>query len=383
VFELAKLVKKNYLLAPGPTPVPIDLLLEGARDTIHHRTPQFEKIMSEAINLTKYVFQTENDVFLLASSGTGAMEMAVANIVSPGDKVIVINGGKFGERWLKLCKSYKAEIISIDVDYGDYVTPEELDEKLNSNPDAIAVFTTLSETSTGTIMDVEGFARVVKKHSKLIAVDAISGLVAQPLKMDEWNLDVVVSGAQKGFMIPPGLAFISFSSDAWKKVETCDSSRFYFDARAYKKKAAPYTPAVNLIYQLRKALQMLKEEGMENIWERHRILGDATREGVKALGLELFSKKPGNVLTAVKVPENVDGKKLVSMMRDDFGVTIAGGQADMKGKIFRVSHLGYLSKFDVIIALSAIEMILKNLGYDVEYGKAVKAAEEVFDREGV
>ncbi|MFW6120196.1 MAG: pyridoxal-phosphate-dependent aminotransferase family protein [Petrotogales bacterium] len=380
---MAKLVKKNYLLAPGPTPVPIDLLLEGARDTIHHRTPQFEKIMEEAINLSKYVFQTQNDVFILASSGTGAMEMAVANIVSPGDKVIVINGGKFGERWIKICKAYKADVVPIDIDYGEYVTPEELDEQLNAHPDIEAVFTTLSETSTGTVMDIEGLAKVVKNHGKLIAVDAISGLVAQPLKMDEWDLDVVVSGAQKGFMIPPGLAFISFSSDAWNKVEKCESSRFYFDARAYKKKAAPYTPAVNLIYQLRKALQMLKEEGMENVWERHRILGEAIREGVKAIGLELFSKNPGNVLTSVKVPENVDGRKLVSLLRDEYGVTIAGGQADMKGKIFRVSHLGYLSKFDVIVALSGIEMVLRKLGYDVEYGKAVKTAEEVFDREGV
>ncbi|WP_235599828.1 alanine--glyoxylate aminotransferase family protein, partial [Kosmotoga sp. DU53] len=374
---MSKLVKKNYLLAPGPTPVPIDLLLEGARDTIHHRTPQFKKIMDEAIEGTKYVFQTTNDLFLLSSSGTGAMEMAVANLVSPGEKVIVVVGGKFGERWEKICKVYGAQVVPIKIEYGDYATPEMIDDALQANPDTVAVFTTLSETSTGTVMDIEGFSKVVKKHGKLIVVDAISGLIAQPLKTDEWNLDVVVAGSQKGFMLPPGLGFITFSEDAWKKVETTTTPRFYFDARAYKKNPAPYTPAVNLIYQLKKAVEMLKEEGMENVWERHRILADATRAAIKALGLEFFSKNPGNVLTAVRVPEGVDGLKLVSIMRDEYGVTIAGGQGDMKGKIFRVAHLGYMSKFDVIIAVSALEMVLRKLGYNIEYGiRCRKQSEE-------
>jgi len=380
---MAKMIKKNYLLAPGPTPVPTDLLLEGAQETIHHRTPQFKKIMEEAIEGTKYVFQTNKDLFLLASSGTGAMEMAVVNLVSPGEKVLVVVSGKFGERWQQICETYDANVVPIELEYGDYATPKMIDEKLKEHPDAVAVFTTLSETSTGTVMDIEAFAKVVKAHGKLTVVDAISGLIAQPLKTDEWNLDVVVAGSQKGFMLPPGLGFITFSEDAWEKAKQNKTPSYYFNAFAYKKNPAPYTPAVNLIYQLKKAVEMLKEEGMENVWERHRILADATRAGVKALGLELFSKRPGNVLTAVKVPENVDGGKLVSLMRDEYGVTIAGGQGSMKGKIFRIAHLGYMSKFDTIIAISALEMALRKLGYDVDYGTGLKAAEEVFEREGV
>ena len=377
------MIKKNYLLAPGPTPVPIDILLEGAKDTIHHRTPQFKKIMDAAIEGSKYVYQTENDLFILSSSGTGAMEMAVSNVVSPGDKVIIGTAGKFGERWVDLCERYSAKVIKVEREYGDFYTAEMIEEALTENPDAVAVFTTLSETSTGTVMDIEAISKVVKAHGKLMIVDAISGLVAQPMKTDDWNLDIVVSGSQKGFMLPPGLGLISISPEAWKKIEVSNSPRFYFDARAYRKDPAPWTPAVNLIYQQCEAVRLLKEEGMENIWDRHRIMADATRAAMKAIGLDFFSKCGGNVLTSVKVPEGIDGGKIVSIMRDEYGVTIAGGQGSMKGKIFRIAHLGYMSEFDVVVGVTALEKVLRRLGYKVEYGTGTRAAMEVFEKEGV
>jgi aspartate aminotransferase-like enzyme len=380
---MAKMIRKNYILAPGPTPVPTDLLLEGAKETIHHRTPQFKKIMQEATELTKYIFQTKNELFMLTSSGSGAMEMAVSNLLSTGEKVIVLSAGKFGERWEAICKAFKVDAVVIKREYGQTFTPEMVEKALDENPEATTVFTQLSETSTGTVMDVENIAKVVKGKGKLLVVDAISGLLAEPLKTDEWGIDVVVAGSQKGFMLPPGLAYACFSEEALKKVEKSDITKFYFDVKAYKKNPAPWTPAVNLIYQQKMAGSMLKEEGIENVWERHRILAEAMRSAIKALNLELFSDRPGNPLTAVKVPAGIDGIKLVSFLRDEYGIVIAGGQGSMKGNIIRVAHLGYMSKFDTIIAISGLEMALRHFGYDLEYGSGVKAAEEVFERENV
>jgi len=378
-------IKKNYLLAPGPTPVPSNILLKGANETIHHRTPQFIEIAKEALDGLKYLFQTENQVFALASSGTGAMEAAVANLLSPGDKAIVVVAGKFGERWKEICESFNVDVVEVAVEWGNYIEPEELKKILADNEDAKVVFTTHSETSTGTVMDLKGIAAVVKESNAVLVTDAVSSLLAQELRMDDWGVDVIVSGSQKGVMLPPGLGFIALSEKAWKLVENSKSPKYYFDLKAYRKKYPdfPYTPAVNLIYQLKEAVEMIKNEGIENVWNRHRILADAVRNGVKALGLELLSKKPGNVCTAVKVPKEVDGGKFTKLLRDKYGVTIAGGQAHLKGKIFRIAHLGYMSKFDVIVALSAVEMGLNELGYKVALGKGVMAAEEVFLKEGV
>jgi len=382
VPELAKMIKKNYLMAPGPTPVPIDVLLEGAKDTIHHRTPQFDRIFTEAVKGTKEVFRTENDLFILASSGTGAMEMALTNIVNPGEKIIVCTVGKFGERWQEIAKAIGAEIVLVSGEYGDFYTPEMVEKALKENPDAVAVFTTLSETSTGTVMDIEGISKVVKAAGKLIAVDGISGLVAEPCETDKWGLDIVVSGSQKGFMLPPGLAFITVSKAAIEKAQNTKTTSFYFNLKKYLKDPLPWTPAVNLIYQQRLAVEMLLKEGMENVWARHAVMGKATREAIKAMGLELFSKRPGNVLTSVKVPEGVPGGKIVSIMRDEYGVTIAGGQGTMKGNIFRIAHLGYMSDYDVVIALTALEKVLRKLGRHVEYGVGAKVAMEIFEKEG-
>jgi aspartate aminotransferase-like enzyme len=383
VPELAKMIRKNYLMAPGPTPVPIDILLEGAKDTIHHRTPQFDRIFAEAVKGTKEVFRTENELFILASSGTGAMEMALTNIVNPGEKVIVCTVGKFGERWQEIAKAVGAEVALVSGEYGDFYTPEMVEKALKENPDAVAVFTTLSETSTGTVMDIEGISKVVKAAGKLIAVDGISGLVAEPCETDKWGLDIVVTGSQKGFMLPPGLAFISVSKAAIEKAQNTKTTSFYFNLKKYLKDPLPWTPAVNLIYQQRLAVEMLLKEGMENVWARHAVMGKATREAIKAMGLELFSKRPGNVLTSVKVPEGVPGGKIVSIMRDEYGVTIAGGQGTMKGNIFRIAHLGYMSDYDVVIALTALEKVLRKLGRHVEYGIGAQVAMEIFEKEGV
>ncbi len=371
-------LKKYYLLAPGPTPVPHEVLLEGARETIHHRTPQFIEFNRETMEKAKYLFQTKNRVYTFVSSGTGAMEAAVANLLSPGDKVLVVVAGKFGERWYEILKSFGMDVVALELEWGEAVSPDSIEKALEENPDVKAVFTTHSETSTGTVIDLEGIAKVVRDTDKILVTDAVSSLLAEPLKMDEWGVDVVVSGSQKGVMLPPGISFIVLSEKAWKFVESSKSPRYYFDLREYAKKYPenPYTPAVNTIYMLRKALDMIEREGIENIWERHRLLGEATRRGVKALGLELLSKRPGNVVTAVKVPEGIDGGKITKIMRDKYGVTIAGGQAHLKGKIIRISHLGYLSPFDTLTAFSALELTLKELGYDFEIGASLKVVQE-------
>ncbi|MCX7653217.1 MAG: alanine--glyoxylate aminotransferase family protein [Fervidobacterium sp.] len=373
------MVKKNLLLAPGPTPVPPDILLEGARDTIHHRTPQFVKMLEETLELTKYVFQTQHPVYVLTASGTGALETAMVNLVNPGEKAIIVNAGKFGERWVEIAKSYGIIPVEIKLPWGKAVTPEMIEKAIRENPDAKVVFTTYSETSTGTVIDIENIAKLTKDTDIILVTDAVSGLLAEPLKMDEWGIDVVVSGAQKGWMLPPGLAFIAINDKAYAKVEKCTNNRYYFDLRRYKKSSPdnPWTTAVNLIYMLNKAVKMLKEEGIENVWARHALLGEATRAAIKALGLTFFSERPGNVLTAVNSPEGIPASKITKIMRDKYGVTIAAGQEPMKDELFRISHLGWVSPFDIITGISALEFTLAELGYKLELGKGVLAAEEV------
>ncbi|MBE0460018.1 MAG: alanine--glyoxylate aminotransferase family protein [Candidatus Aminicenantes bacterium] len=375
------MIKKYYLLSPGPTPVPESVLSAAAEPIIHHRTPEFSSIFMETVEGLKYVHQTKEDVFVLTSSGTGAMEAAVVNLLCPGDKVITLNGGKFGERWGQICRVYGADVKEIILDWGEPFTKEQLADELKANPDTKAVFATLSETSSGTVYDIQGYGEVVAKTDALLVVDGISGLGATPCPMDEWNVDVMVSGSQKSFMIPPGLAYIAFSPKAWKCVERSTLPKFYFDAKKYKKnlekRTTPYTPAITLIIQQKKALDIIKTMGLEKLFEHHRILGDATRAAVKAIGLELLSKQPGNILTAIKVPEGVDGIKLVKTMQGKYKAYIAGGQEPYKGKIFRIAHLGYMGGFDIIIALTALEMTLSELDYDFETGKAIKAAEEI------
>ncbi len=373
------MLKKTRIMTPGPTPVPVDVLLEGAKETIAHRTPKFKKMLASASEGLKKVFRTDEYVFILSSSGTGALEAAVANTVSPGDKVITVVGGKFGERWAELCKAYGANMVEIDVEWGDYVKAEQIEKALRENPDTKVVFTTLSETSTGVVNDVEPIAKVVGKTNAVLVVDAVSGLIAEPLEMKKWGVDIAVAGSQKAFMMPPGLAFVAVNGEkAWNRIEKTRSPRYYFDLRAYKKKYTdtPYTGAVNLVYQLNKALEMIEDETLEKIWDRHAIFANAMRKGIQAIGLEVFSKKPGNVLTAVTIPDGVDGAEFLKVAREEYGMYFSGGQGKLAGKIFRVSNLGYVDRLDMISAIVTIEMVMHKMGKHVPIGSGVKAVEE-------
>ena len=375
------MIKKYYLLSPGPTPVPEDVLSAAAKPIIHHRTSEFSDIFMEVTEGLKYVFGTDQDVFILTSSGTGALETSVINTLSAGDKVITINGGKFGERWGQICRAYGVDVKEIVLEWGDPYTKEQLADELKANPEAKAVFATLSETSSGTVYDIQGYGEVLAQSETILIVDGISGVGATPCPVDEWKVDVMVAGSQKSFMIPPGLAYLSFSSKAWNLVEKSTLPKYYFDAKKYKKslgkQTTPYTPAVSLVIQQKKALDIIKSLGLEKLFEHHRILGNTTRTAIKALGLELLSKMPGNILTAVKVPAGIDGVKLVKTMQGKYMAYIAGGQDPYKGKMFRIAHLGYMGGFDIITALSALEMTLSELGYDFECGSSIKAAETI------
>ncbi len=376
-------MRKNYLLTPGPTPLPPQVLEAMSRPIIHHRTPQFQAILKEATEGLKYVFQTKGDVFILASSGTGAMEAAVINLLSPGDTAITIQGGKFGERWTEICKSYGITPEVIDVEWGKAVPAAEIEKRLKANPKIKAVFTTLCETSTGVVNDIAAIGKAVKDTNAVLVVDAISGLGAIDLQTDAWFCDVVVSGSQKGLMLPPGLGFISVSPKAWKLIDNSKSGKFYFDLKAAKKAwdstDTPFTPAITLIIALCEPLKMIKQDGLENVFLRHKKMADATRAAAQALGLELFAPTAASdVVTAVCVPGGVDGEKLVKTMRDTYGVTIAGGQAELKGKVFRIAHMGFIEESDIIAGVACLEKVLYQMGYKFNLGQGVKAAEEVF-----
>jgi len=376
-------MRKNYLLTPGPTPLPPEVLEAMSRPIIHHRTPQFQEILKEATQGLKYVYQTKNDVFILASSGTGAMEAAVVNLLSCGDTALVIEGGKFGERWTEICKAYGIKTEVISVEWGRGVNPLDIQEKIKNNPAIRVVFTTLCETSTGVVNDIAAIGKIIKDTGAVLAVDAISGLGAIDLKTDDWFCDIVVSGSQKGLMLPPGLGFISVSPKAFKLIESSSSPRYYLDLKKAKKALdktdTPFTPAITLIIALNEALKMMKEDGLENIFARHRKMADAVRNAVLALGLKLFAPEAGSdVVTAICLPEGLDGEKLVKTMRDTYGVTIAGGQDSLKGRVCRIAHMGFIEEFDIITGISCLEKVLTQMGYKFTLGSGVRAAEEAF-----
>jgi len=375
---------KRFLITPGPTPVPPEVLLAGAEPIVHHRAPRFVEIFNECIAGLKYVYQTENDVIVFASSGTGAMESAVVNLVNPGDKAIVASVGNFGERWVKLNKKWGADTIALDFEWGTKADPGAIATALEQNPDVKAVYVQFSETSTGVVNDVKAIGEIVAQTPAILVVDAISGLGATDLPTDAWKVDVCVAGSQKALMIPPGLASVAVSEKAWKVVEQCGNPRFYFDWVAARDKArdgqTPYTPAVSLFVMLNKAIAMIRDEGLQNVFQRHRVLGAGCKAGVKALGLELFGPDDpeANSVTAVKVPAGVDGNKIGKLARDRYGVWLAGGQGRLKGQIFRFGHCGYFGASDIVVGLSVVEMVLAELGYDVKWGASVGAAEQVF-----
>ncbi|MDD5432850.1 MAG: alanine--glyoxylate aminotransferase family protein [Candidatus Omnitrophica bacterium] len=376
-------MRKNYLLTPGPTPLPPEVCEAQAKPIIHHRTPQFQAILKEVGEGLKYVFQTTGDVYILTSSGTGAMETAVVNLLSSGDSALVVQGGKFGERWTEICKAYGINAEVIDVEWGKAVSAQEIEKRLKANPKIKAVFTTLCETSTGVANDIEAIGKVVKNSDSVLVVDAISGLGAIDLKTDAWNVDVCVSGSQKGLMLPPGLAFISVSKKAWEKVAVSKCPKYYFNLnkakKAWESTDTPFTPAISLVIALAEAIKIMREDGLENIFARHKKMADATRAAMKALGLELFAPTAASdVVTSVKVPQGIDGEKLVKTMRDTYKVTIAGGQAELKGKVFRFAHMGFIEEFDIIVGISCLEKVLNKMGYKFDLGAGVKAAQEIF-----
>lgn len=375
-------MEKKYLFSPGPTMLPPEVLLKMAEPVMHHREPEFEKIFAEIREGLKYLFQTKNEVLTFTSSGTGAMEGAVSNILSIGDKAIVVRGGKFGERWGEICEAYGVQFIPIDVEWGRAVDPRKIEELLKSDPSIRAIYTQASETSTGVKHPVKEIAEIVGHyHHIVIVVDAITGTGVFDLPMDEWGLDVVVSGSQKALMLPPGLSFAALSDKAWKFVERSNLPKYYFDfkkeLKSTKKNQSSYTPAISLFVGLRESLNLIRREGLDALFGRHEKLANATRQAVKALGLDLYAHdSPSNAVTAVKIPEGIDGEKLKDLFFEKFGITVAGGQDRAKGKIIRIAHLGYYEKLDMVMVISALEMLLKEMGYVFELGTGVKAAEE-------
>lgn len=380
--EKEREMRKYRLMAPGPTPVPEKALLRMADTLIHHRTPQFQAVLKEVNKKLKKVFKTENPVFIFASSGTGAMETSVINLLSKGDTALVIRGGKFGARFGEICEAYGVRTVNYDVVWGEAASADVVRDLLKKNSEIKAVFSTLCETSTGVTNDIEKIAKVVAETPAVLVVDAISGLFADELKTDVWGVDVAIGGSQKGFMLPPGLSFLTLSLKAQKLIEKSNLPKYYFGLlaalKSHAKDDTPWTPAVSLIMGLDTILDMILEKGLDNVLSYHARLAAATRAGVENMGLELFAKAPSNAVTAVKVPEGIDGAAFVKKMRDEQKITVAGGQAELKGKIFRLAHLGYTDEFDTIAALSAASIVLNQLGCDIEFGKGAGKAEEMF-----
>ncbi len=376
-------MEKKYLFSPGPTMLPPEVLLKMAEPIMHHREPEFERLFSEVREGLKYLFQTKNEVLIFTSSGTGAMEGAVSNILAKGDKALVVRGGKFGERWGEICKAFGIEFVPVDVEWGKAVEPQAIGGALKADPSIRAVYTQASETSTGVKHPIKEIAEIVRRYENtVLVVDAITGIGVFDIPMDQWGIDVLVSGSQKALMLPPGLSFVALSDKAWKFVERSNLPKFYFDFKKELKNAQKnqnaFTPAISLFVGLRESLKLIQKEGLEAVFQRHEKLAAATRAAVKALGLELYAPhSPSNALTAVKVPEGISGGKLKNLFFEKFGITVAGGQDQAKGKIIRIAHLGYYERLDMVMVISALEMLLKEMGYPFELGRGIKAAEEV------
>ena len=382
---------KQYLMTAGPTPLPPRVSQVMAEPIRYHRAPAFVEVYSRVLNRLPKVFQTAGDVLCFAASGTGAMESAVANLIGPGDPAVVASCGKFGERWAELCAAYGAELGHLEVEWGERVEPDVLDEFIAGRErKPKAVYVTQSETSTGVLNDIRALNEVATSHGAVLCVDAVSGLGAVSLPQDEWGVDVVVSGSQKSLMCPPGLAFASVSDRALELAAEKPGGRYYLDwAKTAKGQAedppnSAFTPAVTLFMGLDVALEMILEEGLERVFGRHAILARAARAGIEALGLERFGPddENANVVTAAALPDSIEGAKVPKLMRDRYGVTVAGGQGHLKGRIVRVAHCGYYGAFDIVVAMSALEIVLRELGHEVEPGAGVAAAQSVFASSG-
>ncbi len=378
------MAKRDFLLTPGPVNVPRRVALAESQEIIYHRGEEFSELLQRVDAKLKRVFRTQNTILYFTASGTGAMEACVANLLSTKDEAIVVEGGKFGQRWREICQAFGVKHHVIEIEWGRAVHPEQIEQALDAHPKATAVFTQLSETSTGTVYDIEKIARITDERNVLLVVDAISGLGAVPCEPDRWGVDCVVAGSQKSLMVPPGLAFVSVSERAWQRVEKSDLPKYYWDFKVARKNLyfTPFTPAISLVMALDEALNVILEEGVENLLMRAELYAQATRAAVCALNLKLFSERPGPVCTAVYVPQGLNGKEILETLRRDFQIKISGGQDHLKGKILRIGHIGDIGAKDVLGAIAALELTLHKLGHRFELGAGVRAALEVFAKAG-
>ncbi len=371
---------KRRLFSPGPTPVPEDVLLHMARPIQHHRLPAFEEIFMKATDLLGKLFKTDQPVLTITSSGTSAMEAAICNLLSPGDEVIVVRGGKFGERWGDISESYGISVHPIDIEWGQSVPPDRIGKELEKHPAAKAVCTTQCETSTGALTDIQAIGQAIEGSDALLIVDGITGIGVHDFRFDEWGVDAAVTGSQKGLMVPPGLAFIALSERATNALNDSKCPKYYLDLDKYikslGKRQTPWTPGISLIVGLTRALELIFEEGLEALFARHQRLADATRAGARALGMKILSENPSNVLTALFIPESIDGEKFMSYIRNEMGIMVAGGQGHLKGKIFRIAHVGYFDDFDILVSMAALERSLLHCGHDITIGSGLAAAHE-------
>jgi aspartate aminotransferase-like enzyme len=377
-------IERRYLFTPGPTPVPPQVLAALAEPVIHHRARDYREIYERCLARLREVYRTQHDVLMFTTSGTGAFESAVANLTSPGDRQLVLSAGNFGERWAGMVRAFGADLVHVRLEWGETPEPDDLRAALDEAGDVRVVYLTHSETSTGVVCDVQALAGVAKEAGALVVVDAVSSLGAVPLETDAWGIDVVVSGSQKALMCPPGVAFVSVSPAALEAAARSTGQRYVLDwertRKAQAKLDAPFTPAVSIVRALDVALGLLLEEGLEAAFDRHARLGRACREGAKTMGLELFSpdEERSAVVTAIRAPEGIDATEIVVSLRDRFGITIANGQGELKGKIFRIGHIGWFDVFDIVTALAAVELVLADAGAEIERGVAVTRALEAW-----
>ena len=372
---------KHYLLSPGPTPIPNEVALAMSETMIHHRTPQFNKVFDQARQGLKKLFGTKSDVLMLASSGTGAMEASVANLFSPADKVLVINGGKFGERWLNIAHAFGLNPIELKVEWGQAVKVDAVERQLKAHPDLKGVMVQASETSTTVLHPVREIAKLTK-NGPLLVVDGVTAVGVVSIAFDEWGLDVLVTGSQKAMMLPPGLGFIALSDRAWERTKQAKLPRFYFDLNLERKNqqkgSGAFTPAVSLIFGARASLEMMQREGLDRVYTRHARMSRATRAAATALGLKLLApENPSPAATGIYLPDGIDADQVLDYLRDHMNITLAEGQDQLKGKVVRIAHVGYMGAFDVITAIAALEMVMRKFGVELPFGKGVAAAQEI------
>jgi len=371
---------KKRLYTPGPTPLPQEVMAALAQPMIHHRWPDCAELYAQVREGLRYAMQTENEILIMTSSGTGAMEASVANLHSAGEPVLIVRGGNFGDRWARICQAFGLEVISVDVEWGRAVDPGQVADHLKRNDRITAVYATLCETSTGLTHDLQAVAEAVAEHPALLVVDAVSGLCVEKLQTDDWGVDVVTSATQKGLMCPPGISFVSLSRAARERMAASSLPKFYWDFKTMgefcRRNQTPYTPGVTVLYGLRAALELIRREGLEAVLDRHARLARICRAAVKAMGLDLFAERPANGLTAIHVPEGMDGLELQRRIFEETGVMVAGGQAHLRGKILRLAHMGYADRLDVITAISALERGLQVMGAGIEPGTGLLAAQK-------